>query len=152
MKNIRAIACAWAVAVTVGVAGAPAEAAAGAGSTGASIEQAAGRWEKLGTRTVDGRLDRDVITVGRAKGRYSALRMRVEGSSLVLHELRVVFTNGEVYEPKTRFHFEKSSSTRVIDLPGDTRTIRQIELKYGNVSSKRKARVEIWGKDHSSSR
>lgn len=147
MSTFRSFTCALAVAFTVAGAFVPSPAAAEV-----PVAPQGPRWEKIGARVVDGRMDRDVISVGRAKGRYSAIRMRVDGGSLVLHELRVVFTNGEVFEPRTRLVFDKSSSTRIIDLPGDTRTIDRIELKYGNLSSRTRARVEVWGRDHSGSR
>jgi hypothetical protein len=107
----------------------------------------AGRWEKLGERTVEARLDKDIVPVGRDDGLFSAIQIKVENSALVLYELKVVFGNGETFEPKLQLVFNKDTSSRVIDLPGDKRVIKRIEFKYRDLPGGGKARVEVWGKD-----
>ncbi|MBK7401140.1 MAG: hypothetical protein IPJ34_34030 [Myxococcales bacterium] len=106
----------------------------------------AGKMVKLGERSVDGKLDKDIILVGADDGAFTAIEVKVENSSLVMHEIKVVFTNGEVFEPKTKLVFDKDSSTRLIDLPGNKRLIKRVEFKYGNVAGGGKAKVELWGK------
>jgi hypothetical protein len=103
-------------------------------------------WEKLGERTVNGKMDRDVIDVGADDGTFTAIRVKVEGSSLLMHEIRVVFLNGETFEPKTRLYFSKNSQSRIIDLPGNKRVIKRVEFKYGNLPGGGNANVELWGK------
>jgi hypothetical protein len=103
-------------------------------------------WEKLGERTVNGKMDRDIIDVGADDGTFTAIRVKVEGSSLVMHEIRVVFLNGETFEPKTRLVFGKNSQSRIIDLPGNKRVIKRVEFKYSNLPGGGNASVELWGK------
>ncbi|MBS2013723.1 MAG: hypothetical protein JST00_12600 [Deltaproteobacteria bacterium] len=105
-----------------------------------------GGWERLGARTVEGRNDRDVIHVGRDDGRFSAIEIRVDGSALVMEDIKVVFGNGDVFEPKTRLVFHKDSRSRVIDLPGDRRVIRRVEFRYGNLPGGGRAQVELFGR------
>lgn len=105
-----------------------------------------GRWEKLGERTVNGKVDKDVIVVGRDDGVFTAIQIKVEGSALQMFEIKVVFGNGESFEPKTRLVFDKDTSSRVIDLPGNKRVIKRVEFKYGNLPGGGNARVELWGK------
>ncbi len=102
-------------------------------------------WVKLGDRTVNGRVDRDTIEVGRYEGKFSKLTMYVERSDLELLEFEVVFGNGEKWNPEMHFFFKEGTRTRVIDLPGDDRVIKKINLKYKNTRGGGDAKVEVWG-------
>ena len=102
-------------------------------------------WVKLGERTVDGRVDRDTISVGRHEGRFSKLTMVVEDNDLELLEFTVTFTNGQTFRPRVGHYFRENTKTRVIDLPGDDRAIRKIDLRYRNLGRGARAQVEIWG-------
>jgi hypothetical protein len=104
------------------------------------------RWEKLGERTVDEKNDKDTIQVGRDDGRFKAIQLKVEGSSMVLADVVVTFGDGSKFEPKTRIVFDKNSSTRVIDLPGDRRVIKRVDFHYGNLPGGGRARVELWAR------
>ncbi len=103
-------------------------------------------WEKLGERTVDAKVDRDTIAVGKDDGAFTAIQMKVEGSSLVMFDVKVTFGNGETFEPKTRLVFEQGTTSRVIDLPGEKRGIKKVEFRYANLPGGGKARVELHGK------
>lgn len=102
-------------------------------------------WVKLGEQTVNGRVDRDRIRVGRHEGKFSKLTIVVENSDLELLDLDVVFANGQKFNAPVRHYFREGSRSRVIDLPGDDRTIKTIELKYKNTRGGGNARVEVWG-------
>jgi len=103
-------------------------------------------WKKLGERDVNGKADKDVIKVGADDGVFTAIQIKIEGSSLTMQDIKVVFGNDETFEPKTKLTFDKDTTTRVIDLPGDKRTIKRVEFKYGNLPGGGKARVELWAK------
>ncbi len=105
-----------------------------------------GEWKKLGERTVQGRVDRDVIQVGADDGVFTAIQVKVENSSLQMFDIKVVFGNGESFSPNTRLVFGREATTRVIDLPGEKRVIRRVEFRYGNLPGGGNARVELWGK------
>ena len=119
------------------------------GSAGArpidARHEVAGGWEKLGAREVDGKVDRDVIAVGRDDGRFKAIQIQVDGSALEMFEIKVTFGDGQTFEPKTRLVFDKNSRSRNIDLPGDKRVIKKVEFRYGNLPGGGRARVELWG-------
>jgi hypothetical protein len=103
-------------------------------------------WVKLGERTVNGRVDHDTIEVGKYEGKFTKLTMYVEKSDLELLDFEVTFGNKERFHPETHFFFKEGTRTRVIDLPGDERVIKNINLKYKNVGDGRgNAKVEIWG-------
>jgi hypothetical protein len=102
-------------------------------------------WVKLGEREVNGKVDHDQISVGKYEGKFSKLTLVVEKSDLELLEFQVVFGNGQRWNPNVRHEFKEGSRTRVIDLPGDERIIKTIELKYKNLPGGGRAKVEVWG-------
>jgi len=102
-------------------------------------------WTKLGERTVNGRVDHDKIDVGKYEGKFTKLTMFVEKSDLELLDFEITFGNGERFHPEAKYFFKEGSRTRVIDLPGDERVIKNINLKYRNIPGGGNAKVEIWG-------
>ena len=104
-------------------------------------------WTLLGSSTVEGKKDKDVINVGKKAGRIDQITMVVKDSDLELMSFIVTFGNGKKFDPKVRHAFKEDSRTRVIDLPGADRFIKSIALKYSNLPGGGKASVEIYGKD-----
>lgn len=102
-------------------------------------------WVKLGEREVNGRVDHDRIDVGRHEGKFTKLTLYVENSDLELLDFEIAFSNREKFHPEVRHLFKEGARTRVIDLPGDERTIKSIDLKYKNLPGGGRARVEVWG-------
>jgi hypothetical protein len=102
-------------------------------------------WVKLGEREVNGRVDRDRIEVGRYEGKFSKLTLYVENSDLELLNFEITFGNNERFQPEVRHIFKEGARTRVIDLPGDDRMIKAINLRYRNLPGGGRARVEVWG-------
>ncbi len=103
-------------------------------------------WDKLGERMVDGKVDKDVIPVGRAEGKFSQVMVVVEHSALEMYDMEITFGDGSKFSPPTRLMFEKNTTSRVIDLPGDKRVIRQVAFRYGNLPGGGRAQVELWAK------
>lgn len=103
-------------------------------------------WNKLGERWVEGRRDRDVISVGRRDGTFTVIKLKSEHSALRLDNVRVVFGDGTSWSPDTRLVFGQGSWTRDIDLPGGARVIRSVELRYGNLPGGGRAQIELWGR------
>jgi hypothetical protein len=102
-------------------------------------------WVKLGDRDVDGRVDKDTIAVSPYEGKFSKLTLVVDKSDLELLDFEIVFGNGEKHTPNARHFFKEGARTRVLDLPGDERVIKTINLKYKNTPGGGKAHVEVWG-------
>lgn len=103
-------------------------------------------WHKLGERWVEGAADRDVIAVGKSEGRFKQILFGVEHSGLVLFDVIVTFGDGEKFAPVTRLVFDEGTATRVLDLPGKTRVIKNVEFRYGNLPGGGKAQVELWAR------
>jgi hypothetical protein len=102
-------------------------------------------WVKLGEREVNGRVDRDRIEVGAHDGRFTKLTLYVENSDLELLDFEITFGNKERFHPEVRHVFREGQRTRLIDLPGDERAIKSIDLKYKNLPGGGHAKVEVWG-------
>ena len=103
-------------------------------------------WEKLGERTVNGKVDHDTIAVGKAEGRFKAIQIKVEHSALEMFDVLVTFGDGTTFSPPTRLTFRNGDISKVIDLPGDKRVIQKVDFKYGNLPGGGNAQVELWAK------
>ncbi|MBA3460707.1 MAG: hypothetical protein H0T46_12140 [Deltaproteobacteria bacterium] len=102
-------------------------------------------WTKLGEREVNGRVDKDRIQVGRYEGKFSKLTIVVRDSDLEMLDFAVKFARGPEWRPQVQHYFRENQRTRVIDVPGDDRVIKYIDIKYRNLAGGGRAKVEVWG-------
>ena len=103
-------------------------------------------WERLGSRKVKFRGEKDAIPVTGAKGRYTALKLKVDGGNLELYNLKVTFGDGTSWSPKTRLVFRQGSRSRTIDLPGGRRVIRKVEFWYRSKLNRGRATITAYGR------
>jgi hypothetical protein len=100
----------------------------------------------LGERLVNDRLDRDVVAVTAGRGEFRAIQIRVKGASVDFHTVIVVYGNGRTQEVEMRNTIRAGGSSRIIDLIGDERIIKQIDFLYdANTIRGRKAVVRVFG-------
>jgi hypothetical protein len=111
-----------------------------AGSARADDEQG---WEKLGHKEVAHRAERDVIEVGANEGRFDKLRLSVTGNDIELFDLKVHYGNGETQDVSVRETLREGSRTRVIDLPGEARVIKRVDLVYKTEGKRREGRATV---------
>ncbi len=105
------------------------------------------KWEKLGSKKVNYRLDKDVIKVGAKEGTFTKLKIAVTNGSLNMHKMVVVYKNGQRDEIELRQNFSKKSDSRVIDLAGNKRFIDQIIFWYDSKNlSRKRAKVHVYGR------
>lgn len=109
---------------------------------GAGLAQA-GSWEVLGERKVNFRLDRDVIPVTRAEGRFNAIKLSVHHSGVRMIDLKVHFGNGEVQDVAIRKFIPAGGETRVIDLRGGPRVIKKVVFVYKTPRGTRPGRALV---------
>ncbi|MEL6297483.1 MAG: DUF992 domain-containing protein [Pseudomonadota bacterium] len=88
------------------------------------------QWEKLGTKSVQGKVDRDTIVVGRREGQYRAVQLVVRNSDIEFEDMKVMFGNGRVQDVPLRSVIRAGASSRVIDLRGQNRIIREVQFVY----------------------
>ena len=104
-------------------------------------------WERLGQREVDFRNDHDQIDVGRKEGRFRQLEVRVKNAPIEIYDMVVTFGNDETFKPKLRHKFTEGSGSRIIDLPGERRTIKRIDFNYKSINRREgKGTVEVRGR------
>jgi hypothetical protein len=88
-----------------------------------------GRWDELGRLDVDFKRERDVLDVGKDDGKFRRLRIVVRGASIELYDVKVVFENNSVFDPKVRRQIDENSAIE-FDLPGERRAIKRISFLY----------------------
>jgi len=88
------------------------------------------RWERLGCQKVGFIADKDVIRVGRSEGRFKSIRLQVAGDKVYMDDLKVIYANGEPDDIPVRSEIRAGGQTRPLDLRGERRAIKQIEMKY----------------------
>jgi hypothetical protein len=117
------------------------------GIAAACVSTGRGDWELLGQKEVSFIVERDTIEVGRAEGRFHALKLVVEGAPVEMRDIRVTFGDGSTFHPETRLNFAPNSVSRTIDLPGRGRVIRKIDFLYRKTSGIfRVATVTVYGR------
>ncbi|MEW7292944.1 DUF2541 family protein [Aquimarina sp. 2304DJ70-9] len=105
------------------------------------------KWEHLGSRTVNYRLDKDVIKVTAREGSFKKLKIKVTGGALNMHRMVVQYGNGQKDVIQLRHNFSRKSTTRMIDLKGGKRIIRDITFFYDTKNmSRKRAKVHIFGR------
>ena len=108
---------------------------------------AAQGWEMLGRQEVDFKNDHDWIDVGRKEGRFKQLEIKVQGAPVEINKMVVTFGNNETFSPELRHRFDENSTSRVIDLPGDRRTIKKIDFNYRSINRREgKATVAVYAR------
>lgn len=105
------------------------------------------RWEKLGTRKVNLRVDHDEILVTARDGLFTKLKFVVRKAPIFVHNVRIVFGNGEDKNIVVNKRIAPGTESRVIDLPGNKRIIRKVVLNYKSVpTGLGRATVVLWGR------
>jgi hypothetical protein len=104
-------------------------------------------WEHLGSRKVNFGLEKDVISVTAAEGRFSKLKLKVTGGNLNLHKMTVTYGNGTRDNINVRHSFARGATSRVIDLQGNKRVIKQVAFWYDTKNrSQKRARIHLFGR------
>jgi hypothetical protein len=114
----------------------------------AHAAQGRGKWEMLGHTQADFKRDHDRIDVGSREGKFRQLEIRVQGAPVEIHRMVVTFSNDQKFEPNFRRRFDESTRSHIVDLPGDRRTIKYIDIWYSSaVRRAGKATVEVYGRN-----
>ncbi len=103
-------------------------------------------WERIGELTVDFATDRDAISVAPTRGPYDTIKLKVHRNGIEVLDLRVTYANGSSHDVSVRSFIPAGGESRLIDLPGQDRVIRKIELVYrSRGGSGRRAVVKVYG-------
>ena len=114
--------------------------------------QKVGRWEKLGERTVNLFLDKDVIRCSH-KGTFTTIRFHVDKAPVSFLKVMVKYGNGAIDNLNFNQLVPAGANSRYLDLRGNKREIREITIYYkseprrpGIHSRYKKAKVQVWGR------
>lgn len=103
-------------------------------------------WEKLGTKMVNMQADHDEIIVTAREGVFTKIRLKVMKAPIHLLNINIIFGNGTNKNVVFNKKFAPGSMTRVIDLPGNKRIIKKVNLNYKSVpAGKGRAVITLWG-------
>lgn len=107
-------------------------------------------WEKLGERTVDMSIDRDVFRCAH-KGTFTAIRFHVEKVPVNFLRVVVEYANGSSDNLNFNRLVPAGGTSRYLDLRGNKRIIKQITVFYKSEGKRpgnrnKKAKVEVWGR------
>ena len=97
---------------------------------GAAPLTAQAAWEQLGCRKVGFLVDKDVIHVGRSEGKFRSIRLQVSGNKVHMMDLKVIYANGAPDDIPVREEIRAGGQTRALDLKGERRAIKDIEMVY----------------------
>jgi len=105
----------------------------------------ADRFEELDIQRVDLRNDRFVMPVGRGEGRVSAIKLVVLDNPVFVRRLEIHYGNGRMQEVRFGEVIEPGRETRVIDLEGDLRFIKEVVVITRPQTARREARLQLLG-------
>jgi len=104
-------------------------------------------WKKIGSQKVSYKLDRDVFKVGPQKGKFSKLKLHVTAGDLNIHKMIVEYANGQKETVMVRKRFKAGTGSKLIDLNGGKRVIKDITFYYDSRNgSSKKAILHVGGK------
>ena len=87
------------------------------------------RWETIGSREVNGGLDRDVIAV-RGNERFRAIRLCANRRPVRLLDVDVDYANGTRQDMQASSLLSAGECTRAFSLTGKRRDIKAVRLSY----------------------
>jgi len=91
-------------------------------------------WVFLGQARVDGQVDHDRIHVGKDKGRFHALQIRVKEAPIRFDRVVVHYGNGTEEVLHIRQVIRAGDQTRAIRVAGGERFIESLELWYAKAN------------------
>ena len=106
-----------------------------------------GSWKVIGTTVAAKGVDHDIIRVTGSGDNFRKLKFKVTDSGL--HMLRIVvnYDNGGTQKIDIRQNIPQGGESRVIDLKGDSRSIRSIKFWYEDKGILNgKAKVTVFGR------
>jgi len=97
----------------------------------------------LGELEINFRTDFDVLRVGAVEGTFRRIMIEVDGNDVEILDLDVTFGNGARQDIAVRHQFREGSRSRIIDLRGGARVIRNIKVVYRTVGRLREGRATL---------
>jgi hypothetical protein len=113
----------------------------------ASAKLEAEGWTLLGKEQANRKGDSDRITADPSKKGIRELRLVVEGGPLEIESMTVTFRNDKQFTPTVKQNMSANSTSASIDLPGEKRNIKHVDLTYKTgAKGAGKATVMVYGR------
>ncbi|MGD9785566.1 MAG: hypothetical protein AB7E80_06610 [Hyphomicrobiaceae bacterium] len=109
--------------------------------------QTARGFDVIGTEDVSRGERRVTFDVGRREGRFAAIRFRAEDGDIRLRGLKIVFGNGQTQDVDVEDRLDEGQMSRVIDLEGDRRFIRQVIVEARPGRGERRGKLTLLGRE-----
>jgi hypothetical protein len=108
---------------------------------------ASAQWENLGSKEVTDRAETDVFHLA-TEGQFRALRFQVTRRPVRFYRMEITYGNGEKDNIEIRDLIRAGGSSRVIDLKGRDRFIREVKFWYeaASLGRGRRATVTLFGR------
>ena len=103
-----------------------------------------GSWEYLGSSHVDGTADHDKIQC-HGSDTFRALQLRVNGAAVRFDHIVIVYGNNAKQSLPVNSVISSGGKSRNLDLPGDRRDIKYVELWYEKGKWANKPEVRLYG-------
>ena len=104
------------------------------------------QWKFIGDKKANFLIDRDVIHVT-GNDNFSQIKLKVTEGPVHILDMDIYFENGDKFDVSIRNKIPRGGESRVIDLPGGSRSIKKIEFWYETKGFlKGRGRVSVWGK------
>lgn len=104
------------------------------------------QWEELDNRSVAPGTREITLPVGRREGKHTAIRLRVMDDPIFIRQIRVTYGNGTQTEIPIRRLIRPGETTEPIDLEGDARFVREVNVEFRQDSDwRRTARLILLG-------
>ncbi|MCI4668148.1 MAG: hypothetical protein MRZ79_08300 [Bacteroidia bacterium] len=105
------------------------------------------RWEQLGMKKVNYRVERDEIFVTAREGTFTAVKLRVLKAPINMRKMVIHYRNGSTQEVVLKKNFARGGESRVIDLKGGKRVIKKVVFWYDSKNySRSRATIQLWGR------
>lgn len=105
----------------------------------------ADHWVFLGNAHVDKQEDHKKIQVGNADGSFHKIQLRVHNGAVDFQRLVVHFSDGTETELSVNDHVRSGGKTHDLDLPGEHRTINNVEMWYSKEHLDQRPEVSLYG-------
>mgnify|MGYP006969363730 CR=1 FL=1 len=124
--------------------------AVGITCTGIVSSAKAEGWRRIAQKEVEtGFFQSDRIQFSQIEGRFSAVKLKAVGGTVLVDGMSIRYRNGQVESFPFQGFLASGEETDPMDLQGDSRGIDRIALNYGTLLRIGDPRIEIWAYDTS---
>ena len=113
-------------------------------AAGATVASA--QWRSLGTKEVTDRAEEDTFHISSAQGQFRRLRFRVGRNPVRIQRMEINYVSGEKDEIQVRRLIGANRYSRIIDVEGRNRFIRNVKFWWEAASlGRRSTTVTLFG-------